>query len=630
MCGIAGIWSSRRPVGQAAADSMTDSLARRGPDGRATKTLDDGRLVLGHRRLSIIDLSDAGSQPMCNEDGTVWLTFNGEIYNYAALRRELEGCGHVFRSHADSETIIHGYEEWGTDCVRRLRGIFAFGIYDAKVRSLFLARDHVGIKPLYFHRGPDTFIFGSQPRAILAAEQLRASVDRSAFSLYLAYGNVPGAACIYDGIEKLLPGHWLLLKDGALRIQQYWHLTYDPIIRDRAEAEDLVRSKVAECVRAQEVSDVPIGTLLSGGIDSTIVTSILGASDAARLSTFTIGFDEDESDESQYARLVAETLGTRHYEQTLTYAAACALLPDIVEATDEPFHLNGLFPFLAVSKLVQSTGIKVVLGGDGADELFAGYRWYESFEAAVASRGGESRFERLVRATGLRRPRPNWPIEIFFRYNGGFDHRSQADYLGVRGPGTTSDRLYAPLTRFWRPDSPSVLAAQFLDFNCFLVDHCLTKVDRMSMACGVEVRVPFLDVELVEAAFRIDHAIVFRESQRKGLLKHAMRACFPPGLDTARKKGFSSPLNAWLSNGLAQVGWEALRDGSLTSRRLIDGDSLRASYSRMNVVEQLLLISAELWSRRWIENDSASVCGLSESLLRNRPATPALQPLRFE
>jgi asparagine synthase (glutamine-hydrolysing) len=615
MCGIAGIWNTSRPAKQSAADAMVDSLARRGPDGRGTKTLDGGKLILGHRRLSIIDLSAAGNQPMCNEDGSIWLTFNGEIYNYLALRAELEGRGHVFRSHSDSETIIHAYEEWGTDCVRRLRGIFAFGIYDSLKRALFLARDHVGVKPLYYCRSPESFIFASQPRAILASEGFCPEIDRSAFSLYLAYGNVPGQACIYDRIEKLLPGHWLLLRDGQLEIEQYWTLRYEPVVRDFTEAAELIRSKIEESVLMQAVSDVPIGTLLSGGVDSTIITSILAAKDAAHLSTFTIGFDDHESDESQYARPIAEGFGTQHHEKTLTYDEACTLLADIVEATDEPFHLNGLFPYFAVSKLAQSSRIKVVLGGDGADELFAGYRWYELFSEAIASGPNTSSYERLLSSIGLKKKNRNWPLEAFFRYNGSFDHRSQRHSLGVPIPSGQSDRIYAPLARSWQPDSPPVLAAQFLDFHCFLVDHCLTKVDRISMACGVEVRVPFLDVELVETTFKIDHSIIFRQRERKALLKSAMKNCFPPSMDIDRKKGFSSPINAWLTSGMARAGNDLLRHGSLVARGLIDADSLHKSYSKMNVGQQLALISAELWSRRWIEQDSASIRAFSENLI---------------
>jgi len=606
MCGIAGIWASSRLIDPKNFDKMIDSLARRGPDGRGVKVLDEGRLYLGHRRLSIIDLSDAGSQPMTNEDGSVWLTFNGEIYNYVGLREKLINYGHEFRSKTDSETIIHAYEEWGYDCVKHLRGIFAFAIYDTRQRSLFLARDHVGVKPLYYHQGTDGFIFASQPRAILEADGFIRKIDPQAFSLYLAYGNIPAASCVYDGINKLLPGHWLVLKDGHVTVRQYWHLQYKPVLFDFDEAVRDVRTKVEDAVHAQSVSDVPVGTLLSGGVDSTIVTA-LEARNKKNVSTFTIGFDEEESDERHYARFTANALGTRHHEQILTYSDAIQLLPEIIEAYDEPFHLNGLFPFYALSSLVQSSGIKVVLGGDGADELFAGYLWYERFQEAMESKSSQQFPHGLLSRLGLIKSTGPRPIEEFFRYNGFLDESTQQALLGKSWQRKYCNDIYGTLSSHWEPEQPPVLAAQLLDFNCFLVDHCLTKVDRASMACGVEVRVPFLDIELVELVFSIDHNLVYQNRERKVLLKNALRGALPTGMDSNRKKGFSSPLGLWLQNGLAIAGKDLLLNGSLCASGIFETDKLQTQYPKMNPGAQMLLIGAELWYRCWFENDVSSI-----------------------
>lgn len=613
MCGIAGIWSESRPVDVAMFDVVVDSLARRGPDGRGIKSLDEGRLCLGHRRLSIIDLSDAGSQPMCNEDDTIWLTFNGEIYNYVILRQELEKCGHKFRSRTDSETIIHAYEEWGPNCVLHFRGIFAFAIYNVRQRSLFLARDHIGVKPIYFHQGSGRFIFASQPKAILAVEGFNTKLDSQAFSLYLAYGNTPSQSCIYEGIQKLLPGHCIVLKDGKLTVNQYWHLQYKPAIHDNNEALLAIRSKVQEVVHTQAVSDVPVGSLLSGGVDSTIITSIL-ANDNKQIATFTIGFEEEESDERQYARFSAKALQTRHLERVLTYNDACQLLPDIVEAFDEPFHLNGLFPFFALSRLVQSEGVKVVLGGDGADELFAGYLWYERFQDVMELQQKPGVLNCILNTLRLTKPVSSLlPIETFFQYNGYFDSISQQERLGTPWQCNYSANVYQTLLSHWESHQPPVLAAQLMDFNCFLVDHCLAKVDRASMACGVEVRVPFLDIELVELVFSIDHALIFKNSERKALLKRAMKSLLPKGMDVTRKKGFSSPLGLWSQRGLATAGKDFLLKGSLCSSGLYKPDILRRTYPTMNSGEQLLLIGSELWHRRWIENDTSAVCSFINS-----------------
>jgi asparagine synthase (glutamine-hydrolysing) len=611
MCGVVGLLSTEKPVDLRVFEAMVDTLVSRGPDGRGVKVLEGGRLCLGHRRLSIIDLSDAGSQPMSNEVNSVWVVFNGEIYNYIDLRRQLERCGHVFCSQSDSETIIHAFEEWGTECVHHLRGIFAFAIYDCHNKSLFLARDHVGVKPLYYYKGNGAFVFASQPRSILAYEGYSKKIDPSAFSLFLAYGNVPGDSCIYAGINKLLPGHWLIYKDGKILLEKYWSVTYKSTIRDIREAEQAVRKKVEDCILTQTVSDVPIGTLLSGGIDSTIITSILSKDNGASLSSYTIGFDEGESDEREFALLAARAFHTNHHERVLTYSDACKSITDIVEAFDEPFHLNSLFPYFALSSLVKESSGKVVLGGDGADELFAGYLWYEHFINSQVPSRFRSFIKKLSSVFGLKARDQFSSVETFFRYNGPFDQYAQNMVIGSAVPPTTSD-IYQPLMKHWRPDLPLVLAAQLLDFNCFLVDHCLTKVDRASMAFGVEVRVPFLDVELVELVFSIDHRITFCSGERKALLKRAMRHALPPDMNKSRKKGFSCPVVTWLESGIANEGEKMILGGSLCNRGLLDEVKLQARYSMLNSWQQLLLISAELWARLWLDGDKRSVQIFSE------------------
>jgi asparagine synthase (glutamine-hydrolysing) len=615
MCGIVGEWKKSVPVEPRVFDSMVESLAHRGPDSRGTKMLDDGKLALGHLRLSIIDLSDAGIQPMCNEDGSVWLTFNGEIYNYASLREKLLQLGHTFRSQTDSETIIHAYEEWGVDCLSRFRGIFAFALYDGRRSQLFLARDHMGVKPLYYYQAGGRFMFASEPRAVLAGLGQPPAIDLDAFSLYLAYGNVPADASIYRRVRKLLPGHCLLLNDKGLDVRQYWKVRYNPTISDPREAEAAVQAKVEECVRAQSVSDVPVATLLSGGIDSTAVTSILTERGRKPILTFNVGFTERESDEREYARFAAAALRTEHHERVLDYADACTLLPHAIDSYDEPFHLNGVIPFYSLSRLVQDNRIKVVQGGDGADEMFAGYLWYDQFSRLNDGVASSPWLQKFFGALRFNQPdaRPNLARQ-FFRYNGFLDEGAQRVIAGSSLGSRDFDDIYAPLEAHWQPDMPLALAAQLMDFNCFLVDHCLTKVDRASMACGVEARVPFLDIELVELVFSIDHDIVYRAGRRKALLKDALKQHLPDGMNLDRKKGFSSPLDRWLSQGLAAAGGPLVRDGSLCSRGILDSASVASRYPRMTSGQQLLLISAELWCRRWIENDRQSVARFAEGL----------------
>ena len=607
MCGIVGVWRETADFDVNIFNSMVDTLASRGPDGRGVKILANGRVYLGHRRLSIIDLSNAGSQPMCNEDGSVWLTYNGELYNFKTLRDSLQNKGHQFKSLSDSEVIVHAYEEWGENCLTYFRGIFSFALWDDNKNTFFLARDPMGVKPLYYYSDDKQFIFASEPRAIIQADGFVKKIDQHSFSLYLAYGNVPGEHCIYEGIKKLLPAHFLKLENNKVIIKQYWQLNYDPIINDSFEAERELRIKIEECVKLQSVSDVPVGTLLSGGIDSTIITAILGDSKKNDISTFTVGFEEKESDESVYARTVANALASRHHEQILNYSKACLLIPDIISAFDEPFHLNGLFPFMALSRFVQSNKYKVMLGGDGADELFAGYLWYEQFlkkQTVVSNRSALNYLQNVFKKT---LGRTQCPTENFFPYNGYFNPRLQQKLLGGGAKDINFSNIYHVLNQHWREDLPVVLAAQLLDFNCFMQDHCLVKVDRASMASGVEVRVPFLDAELVELVFSINHNIIFEADQRKSLLKRAMKNAFPVNMDTMRKKGFSSPLKHWLQMGLTKAGNDLIIRGRLCESGLLDADFLNHHYQNMTSANQLLLISVELWFRQWIDNDPLSI-----------------------
>lgn len=612
MCGILGQLNFSQPVNRENFSTMLATLVRRGPDGVGCKFLENGQVAFGHTRLAIIDLSDAGSQPMSNEDMTVWMVFNGEIYNFACLRRELEQSGHRFRSNTDSEAIIHAYEQWGLECVKRLRGIFAFGIYDSREKMLFLARDHIGVKPLYYHADNRSIIFASQPKAILPAEGICQSIDHSAFSLFMAYGNVPGEYSIYSGVKKLLPGHYLTLKDGKLNIRQYWYADYNPTIFNLHEAEEAVREKVEECVRLQSISDVPVGTLLSGGIDSTIITSILSGACMNRLTTFTVGFEEEESDERHHAAVVAEALHTDHHEFLLTYAESCLILPSIISAYDEPFHLNGLYPYYALSCLVKSSGFKVVMGGDGADELFVGYLWHERFLKELNRTARRADLGLLRRLFMKPAAEADMAVRTFFAYNGLVGPDSQRMLLGDELRDVDPGMLYEPLARHWRSDIPVIVSAQLLDFNCFLVDHCLTKVDRASMDCGVEVRVPFLDVELVDLIFSIDSNTTYHSETRKALLKKAMKSVLPNGMDTARKKGFSSPMGRWLEMGLCEAGRSLVLNGSLCRNGLLRETYLHNTYQNMNPANKLMLIGAELWYRCWFDNDKASVESFAE------------------
>jgi asparagine synthase (glutamine-hydrolysing) len=548
-----------------------------------------GRVALGHRRLAILDLSERGAQPMTNEDGTLWLTYNGEIYNFRELRKQLEAEGHAFRSASDSEVILHAYEEWGDECVARLRGIFAFGLWDDRRERLLLARDRLGVKPLYYWLHPEGVVFASQPRAILEHPRFRREVDADAFQHYLVYRYVPHDLAIWAGMSKLPAAHRLAIDRRGVRRERYWEPRYAPVVGSPDEAARLVREKLEEAVRMQLVSDVPVGVFLSGGIDSSATAAIAARALERALPSFTMGFDDAPSDERMHARAASACIGTLAREEVLTADAATALLPDTIALHDEPFFDHSSLPTLAVSRLARRHGVPVILSGDGADELFAGYRWYE--EAAAA---GGPRWRRLARRLAGSRPEL---LAAHLRSVSPLRGRPASELLR-EAPPFDALRL---LRRFDVPSAPRVTRLQLVDLQTFLVDDVLQKVDHASMACGVEVRVPFLDHELVDAAFSIESGVLFARGERKALLKRAAASWLPPEILTARKQGFSVPLEAWLRRGLLARASALLGDGVLVSRGWLRREGVRDALGSRRAAVVWLLFAAELWARHWLD-----------------------------
>lgn len=605
MCGIVVQWNRDDVVSSGRFDQAVEELVSRGPDGRGVRFCDSGRLALGHRRLSIIDLTEGGAQPMSNEDGTVWLTFNGEIYNFQQLRNELASAGHVFRSNSDSEVIVHAYEEWGTDCVKFLSGIFSFAIFDERNESLFLARDPLGVKPLYVYEDPKCVIFASQPRAILSLMNAKSEPDIQGLSLYLAYGYTPSNRTVFENIKKIPAGHTVVFEkeNRCVRTSRYWRLKHRPILGDRRQAEIEIRDCVSRCVARQTVSDVPFGVFLSGGIDSSVLVSIAsGIQVESSLSTFTIGFDVPESDERKFATAMANYAKTDHYEKLLTVDDAIEMLPRVADAYDEPFALTSAIPSFAVAQLALENQTKVVLGGDGVDELFAGYRWYDKYVQQAGYR--RSRKERLRRLMGKSARDPVTLYRKIAWYHTDDEIRETFDSDPNVGIGELLD---APFREAFDQSVHDVTAAQMMDIETFLVDHVLHKVDRATMANGVECRVPFLDTELVELAFRIDSGVIYGNRERKSVFKSAIQDLVPTELLSARKKGFSSPDQLWMKEGLADLSLRLLRDGYLAQSGIIDRDLVVSRFERNVGTREMLLLGLELWARRWLGG-----CGVSE------------------
>lgn len=594
MCGILGVISLNKDISCNVLE-MLKPLQSRGPDGAKLKEIEPQRVYFGHTRLAIIDLTAAGDQPMTNEDGTLWLTFNGEIYNFLSLKSELIKKGHHFKSHSDGEVILHGYEEWGISCLDRLNGIFAFGIWDTKSKKLFLARDHVGVKPLYYCEIGQSLMFASQPKSLIQMPGFNRSVNIGSFADYLTYGYVPFKQSIFTGINKVPAAHYLLWENGVTKIERYWKLRYDPVISNFDEAVSAVRSQVEKSVRAQTMSDVPIGVFLSGGIDSSAVTAIANAQLPGRLASFTLGFDVAWKDERTYARKVSKHLSTTHHERVLDQSTVGNLLAIFSDIYDEPFFDSSGLATYYVADLAREKGIKVILAGDGGDELFAGYtRYYKEENSPLMQIPILNRF---VNRPGLVK-KFEQPLSTseYFKKVGFLDASSRRELLGCQDQ---NDLSY--FNAFYQASYPSVTGMQYLDFNTYLVEDILTKVDRASMYCGVEARVPLLDKELVELAFQIREDLHYQRGEKKAVFKSSVKHLLPGTILSNRKKGFSVPMSVWLKQGLQGQFDQFVLNGSLVQRNII---SHKVATKLMGTGLQhyvWLLTAAELWARRWLE-----------------------------
>jgi asparagine synthase (glutamine-hydrolysing) len=574
MCGIAGVLYAdpARVADRSVLGAMGRSIAHRGPDGEGFWAEPGVGLV--HRRLSIIDLG-GGSQPLGNEDGSVQVVFNGEIYNFQELRAGLEAKGHRFRTRSDTEVLVHLYEEEGEQLVSRLRGMFAFALWDRRRRRLLLARDRVGIKPLYVYRDAEKLLFGSELKAILAHPGVERTIDVSGLEDYLAFGMIAGAGSIFRRVEKLPPAHVLVASAAALdgRPRRYWQLRIEPDDRPPVEEwQEAVRAKVAETMRLHLIADVPVGAFLSGGVDSSVVVASCAGATQGPLQTFSIGFREESFSELPHARQVADRFGTRHVEEVVTPNAA-TLLDELTRYYDEPFADSSAIPTFHVSRLA-SRSVKVVLSGDGGDEAFGGYsRYAHDLTEAVVRRRLPRWFRRLALGPLARAwPKADWlprPLRA----------KTLLTNLSLDpGPAYANTLALCRLPRRRRLLAPDVAAelnghdpARIIreahasapagdplggmlaaDVATVLPDDFLVKVDRASMANGLEVRPPFLDHELLELTARIPSKWKVHRGETRGVLKQAYRRDLPAGVIDRPKHGFEIPIDAWFRGPLCE------------------------------------------------------------------------------
>lgn len=594
MCGIAGFIESGPPEHRAAVlRRMTRALQHRGPDDEGFYV--DAFAALGSRRLSVLDLR-LGQQPMAGERDGIRVVHNGEIYNFRTVRARLEALGHRFRTDSDTEVIAHGYEEWGDACVAHLEGMFAFAVWDAAQQTLLLARDRIGEKPLYYYTAPTTFVFGSELRALLAHPAVPRELDLRSLSRYLAYEYVPAPSAILAGIAKLPAGHLLTVRLGDKpRVVRYWDLSFVP---DHAPTEDewaeRLRDQIAASVRRQLVSDVPLGMFLSGGIDSGAVVATAARLGAAPLKTFSVGFDEPSYDERRFARAVASRWGTEHIETVFSARDALGLLDQVGALLDEPLVDASFLPTYVLSRMARRS-VTVALSGDGGDELFCGYPTFLAHH-------GVRHIRRLPRwmldaATwAVNRMPPSrqygsveFLLKQFFRglphsaemrtqlLLGGLPAAEQTSLLGpvVREACRDVD-VYEDLTVAVAENPVLDPIARLIYQHCFfyLSGQVLTKVDRASMACGLEVRAPFLDPPLIDLACRIPSSLKLRGWTTKYILKRALRNDLPQEVLHRRKQGFGVPLDAWLRGPLRGALQERLEPERLARQGLFEASTV--------------------------------------------------------
>jgi asparagine synthase (glutamine-hydrolysing) len=635
MCGIAGVvrFSRNERVDPATIRQMCRAMLHRGPDDEGAYT--NGSVGLGMRRLSIIDLA-TGHQPISNEDGTLWIVFNGEIYNHVALRAQLIERGHRYATHSDTETIIHLYEEYGRDCVQHLRGMFAFAIWDERSRTLFVARDRLGIKPLYYRLTPEQFLFGSEIKVILANPGVRPEFNRAGLPEYLAFGYLSGEDTFYSGIKKLMPGHTLeVLEDGTLKISAYWDLPikaeFDP--KPQSYYVETYRELLEQAVSSHLMSDVPLGVFLSGGLDSSAVAALMTKIRRAPVETFSVGYTETGYSELPYARIVAKHIDSIHHEVLLSRRDFFDSLPKLIWHEDEPISWPSSVPLYFVAELARSR-VKVVLTGEGSDETLGGYSRYAFTLKNTALDDVYRRVvpgflrrhirrsisdSNLIGATARRKlghtflalDRDSWASFYFDNFFSAF---SEQDQTGLLSKQTASQlppgSAYEHVLDIWeRSQGPMLQRLLYTDIKTYLVE-LLMKQDNMSMAASIESRVPFLDHVLVEFAANIPRERQLDGLTGKHILKQAMEDLLPRSIIYRPKLGFPTPWSGWLAGPhLDEI-----------EKLLLDKRSMNRSFFEPAAIERLFrehrlhqrdhydriwrLLNLELWHRVCLEGDS--------------------------
>lgn len=593
MCGIVGQLSLSIQIDQNKFNAKRDTLQHRGPDDAHSWFSENERIALGYRRLSLIDLTDSGRQPMCNEDGTLWLSFNGEIYNYIELKKSLQDKGHIFKSHTDSEVLLHGYEEWGINILQHVKGMFAFGIWDDAKKQLFLARDRFGIKPLYYGWMGDQFYFASELKAILYGLPQKPSLNKSAVCDYLAYRYVPSPKTIWEGLQKLPPAHYLLYdiskNENSVTPVEYWKLSINYTKLTENEAIETVNYLLHQSIREHLRSDITIGSFLSGGYDSSALVYYMQQQHYP-LKTFSIGFKDWEQSEHHYARLVADHLHVENYA-CIVGDEQLDLMDKLVYHYDEPIADISIIPTYMVSQLARQH-TKAVFSGEGADEIFGGYTWQKNITQWNKSAAQWAYIKSLI---------TNKNNDFVERYAeamamGRFTYHNLKNYLHpdfYDAIPANSEWFY---TQHYQPLQHPLKAFQFLDIKTFMGELVLTKIDRASMAHSLEVRVPFLDHELVEYLFNLHYDIYYKSDTTKFLLYQQIKNALPAAILQRKKQGFVGPDKYYMN-----IEWYAkhLVNGKIIQENIISKAGLQQLMDQKDHWRLWKLLVLEKWLQVW-------------------------------
>lgn len=632
MCGIAGLINAggTKELQTGWINGMMEAIYHRGPDGGGYYISPPA--VLGHRRLSIIDL-ESGSQPMVEEDNRAAIVFNGEIYNFIEIRRELEKLGHTFKTRSDTEVLLKSYLCWGSDCLAHLEGMFAFAVWDKENQTLFAARDRFGKKPFYYTLQNEVFAFASELSALRELPFITLDADRKAIAQYLTYEYVPTPNTIYKNVFKLRPGHYLVFRHGNIKTMRYWDL---PVPNEKTtlsedECCEKIRFLLSNAIKKRLVSDVPLGVFLSGGIDSSAVVALMSEHvPASEIKTFSIGFRESSYDESPYSRLVASQFGTDHYEETLSAIDAGDLLPEIVARQDEPMSDPSVVPTYLLSQITRKK-VTVALGGDGGDELFAGYEYYSGCILAdyylklpkvLREKFLPNLFRLLPLSTGYVSPRH--VMEKFIRgvespqwlrsqvWAGAFSQDLERElWKDFPFPIDASNDLYQETRNLYEgfPAQNSLDKVFYLFAKQYLLDYILVKVDRCSMMHALEVRAPFLDKELVEFVFSLPSRMKIKRFKRKYLLKKALHNHLPATIINRKKRGFLIPTALWLKQNLRPLVEDMLGTSNLKKQGIFNPQVVREMVLKHN--EGRVDYRKELWTllvlQLWLSSNKITV-----------------------